>query len=205
MTWDATTTTYRRPDESPLATSGSSRLLTTGRRGSSHGSRRPRKAVTPEEAERRQFEERLRYALRDGAFLVLTVRPRRDDRLRAGELLRRFPELVRVSFDHLLLKHLRAKAAELEVDWQVVREADGAPPGTRGPREPARPGRAGDPGRRGRTPCVEEGRSCWFTRACLRAMIRWTCWNGSATRSVARGPARGCGCWWRPTSRASCP
>ena len=28
VTWDATTTTYRRPDESPLATSGSSRLLT---------------------------------------------------------------------------------------------------------------------------------------------------------------------------------
>jgi hypothetical protein len=85
--------------------------------------------VTPEEAERRQFDERLRYALRDGAFLVLTVRPREMIACERA-LLRRYPELVRVSFDQLLLKHLRAKAAELEVDWQVVREADAAPPGS---------------------------------------------------------------------------
>lgn len=30
----------------------------------------------------------------------------------------------------MLLERLRAKAAEDEVDWQVVREADGAPPGS---------------------------------------------------------------------------
>ena len=97
---------------------------------------------TPEEAEARQFEERLRYALRDGAFLVLTVRPRQMIACERA-LLRRFPALARVSFDHLLLKHLRAKAAELEVDWQVVLEADGAPPGSEDRANLLRPGRAG--------------------------------------------------------------
>ena len=83
VTWDATTTTYRRPDESPLATSGSSRLLTTGS-GSSHGSRRPRKAVTPEEAE----APPVRRAAAVRAARRRVPRPDRpaqgDDRLRAG-------------------------------------------------------------------------------------------------------------------------
>ena len=129
VTWDATTTTYRRPDESPLATSGSSRLLTTGS-GSSHGRRRPRKAVTPEVAEARQFEERLRYALRDGGVPRPDRPAQRRCRLRAGDCCGGSRSWRGSRSTSCCSKHLRAKAAELEVDWQVVREADGAPPGS---------------------------------------------------------------------------
>ena len=72
-------------------------------------------------------------------------------------MLRRFPELERVSFDQLLLKHLRAKAAELEVDWQVVREADGAPPGSEDRANLFDLVAQVDPGRRGRAPRLGEG------------------------------------------------
>jgi hypothetical protein len=42
------------------------------------------------------------------------------------QLLDRFPALERASFDRLLLDRLKARAAEDEVDWQVVLQADTA-------------------------------------------------------------------------------
>ena len=91
------------------------------------GPRRPRPAqveVTPDVAEARQFEERLRHAYADGGFLVLTVRPSRMRRCE-DELLRRF-QLERVSFDDLLFDALREEAEELEIDWAIIEQADGA-------------------------------------------------------------------------------
>ena len=60
---------------------------------------------------------------------MLTVRPSQMLECE-GQLIGRFPELERVSLDRLLLETLRAKAAEDGIDWQVIREADGAPPGS---------------------------------------------------------------------------
>ena len=79
--------------------------------------------VTPDIAEARQFEERLRDAYSEGGFLVLTVRPSRMRRCE-DELLRRF-RLQRVSFDDLLFDALREEAKDLEVDWTIIEHADG--------------------------------------------------------------------------------
>ena len=126
VVWDEATGAYRRPSDRVQVTSGSTRP----RRLSTHpGSRRPARDIDPRVAEARQFEERLRYALRDGAFLVLTVRPSQMLACER-ELALRFPELERLSLDRLLLERLRSRAAEDEVDWRVIREADGAPPGS---------------------------------------------------------------------------
>jgi hypothetical protein len=117
--WDDEKKIYHRREASILVTSGSSipsRLTTaTSTR---------RVDVTPELAEGRQFEERLRHAYNDGGFLVLTVRPSRMRRCE-DELQRRF-RLERVSFDDLLFDALRTEAEALEIDWKVVEQADGA-------------------------------------------------------------------------------
>jgi hypothetical protein len=97
------------------------------RHSTAASARRP--TVTPYVAEARLFEERLQHAYRDGAFLVLSVRPSQLRRCEA-ELLHRF-HVLRHSCDRLLLTHLHQQAARLRIDWQVVREADGAPPGSR--------------------------------------------------------------------------
>ena len=55
---------------------------------------------------------------------MLTVRPSRMRRCE-DELLRRF-RLERVSFDDLLFDALRKEAASLEIDWEIVEQADGA-------------------------------------------------------------------------------
>jgi serine/threonine protein kinase len=123
VVWVEATASYHRAGDRPQVTSGSTgpRRLTTDA-----GPRRPARGIDPQVAEARQFEERLRYALRDGAFLVLTVRPSQMLACER-ELAAKFPALERASLDRLLLEHLRARAAEDEVDWRVVREADGAP------------------------------------------------------------------------------
>ena len=46
------------------------------------------------------------------------------------ELLKKLPGLERLSVDRLLLDGLRARAAEDEVDWRVVLQADAAPSGS---------------------------------------------------------------------------
>ena len=123
--WDDSSGQYRRPESHRNQTSGSSAPV---RRSTHPGSRRASRVIDPQVAEARQFEERLRYALRDGSFLVLTVRPSQMVKCEK-ELLRKFPELERLSVDRLLLERLKAKAAEDEVEWRVVCDADGASPG----------------------------------------------------------------------------
>lgn len=119
--WNPETTTFHRREAKILATSGSS---VTQRRSTATSARHVE--VTPDVAEARQFEERLRHAYSDGGFLVLTVRPSRMRRCE-DELLRRF-KLQRVSYDDVLLDALRGEAKELEVDWSYIEEADGAEP-----------------------------------------------------------------------------
>jgi hypothetical protein len=122
--WDDEAGAYRRPSATDQATSGSSLFQS---RPSVPPSQRP--PTTPWIAQARQFEERLSYALRDGAFLALTIRPGLMQTCES-KLLRDHPELRRVSLDHLLLKHLRRVADGLGIDWPVVLEADGAAPGS---------------------------------------------------------------------------
>lgn len=122
--WDADENVYRRPRSlSPQVTSGSSipdRLKTA--------THTRLLEVTPEMAEARQVEERLQHAAKDGGFLVLTVQPKLMRRCE-GELLDKFP-VNRVSFDDLLLRHLRTQAEEHEVGWAVIENADGTKPGS---------------------------------------------------------------------------
>ncbi len=101
--WHPETTTYHRRVASILVTSGSS---IPKRRTTATSTRKVE--VTPEIAEGRQFEERLRHAYGDGGFLVLTVRPSRM-RPCEKELMRRF-RLERVSFDDLLFDAFRQEA-----------------------------------------------------------------------------------------------
>ncbi|MBN9519354.1 BREX system serine/threonine kinase PglW [bacterium] len=119
--WNPETATFHRREARIFATSGSS----AGPRRSTATSAR-HVEVTPDVAEARQFEERLRHAYNDGGFLALTVRPSRMRRCE-DELLRRF-KLQRVSFDELLLDALRREAMELEIDWAIVEQADGSDP-----------------------------------------------------------------------------
>jgi serine/threonine protein kinase/predicted XRE-type DNA-binding protein len=119
--WDADARLYQRREVATTFTSGSS----VPRRHSTATSAR-HVEVTPDVAEARAFEARLKHAYNDGGFLVLTVRPSRM-RWAEAELLRRF-ELERVSFDDQLFDVLREEATELEVDWTIIEQADGADP-----------------------------------------------------------------------------
>ncbi|QGJ70863.1 BREX system serine/threonine kinase PglW [Planctomycetales bacterium 10988] len=126
--WNPETTTYHRRESSIMYTSGSSMPR---RRTTATSTRQVE--VTPDMADARQFEERLQHAHDEGGFLVLTVRP---SRMRACEanLLKRFNEdgrtIQRLSFDDLLFDSLRAEAQELDVNWNVVEQADGSDPGS---------------------------------------------------------------------------
>jgi hypothetical protein len=117
--WNPETTTYHRREQQRLVTSGSS---VPKRRSTATSTRHVE--ITPDVAEARQFEERLRHAHADGGFLVLTVRPSRMRRCE-DELLRRFG-LCRVSFDDMLFAALRDEAKGLDVDWSIIEQADGA-------------------------------------------------------------------------------
>ncbi|VTU01485.1 serine threonine protein kinase : Nuclease-like protein,protein kinase family protein OS=Singulisphaera acidiphila (strain ATCC BAA-1392 / DSM 18658 / VKM B-2454 / MOB10) GN=Sinac_1959 PE=4 SV=1: NERD: Pkinase: Pkinase: RNA_pol_A_CTD [Gemmataceae bacterium] len=119
--WDADSKLYQRREATTLVTSGSS---VPRRRSTATTARQVE--VTPDVADARAFEERLKHAHGDGGFLVLTVRPSRM-RWAEAELLRRF-DLERVSFDDLFFDVLRDEAKELEVDWAVIEQADGADP-----------------------------------------------------------------------------
>jgi hypothetical protein len=67
------------------------------------------------------------------------------------QLARWCPEMARVSLDRLLPGKLRARAAEDEIDWRMIREADGASCSRRRLRPALRGDRpAGDPGSRSR-------------------------------------------------------
>ena len=117
--WDESKNEYLRNVKSVLLTEGSSAPLR-------YSTTNPIKAneVTPEIAEAKNFEDRLNHAYKSGGFLVLTVRPSRL-RLAEKELLKKF-SFERVSFDQLLIQSLKQKAQELDIDWSVIENADGA-------------------------------------------------------------------------------
>ncbi|QDU98788.1 Serine/threonine-protein kinase PknA [Lignipirellula cremea] len=81
--------------------------------------------VTPEEADARQFEERLQRSLKEGAFLTLLVHPKHYDRARS-ELCRRFP-LELVDFEGVFLDALHATADKAKVKWDLVLQTDTRP------------------------------------------------------------------------------
>lgn len=121
--WNPETTTYHRQEHQRLVTSGSSMPK---RRSTATSTRLIE--ITPDIAEARQFDERLRHAYAEGGFLVLTVRPSRMRRCE-DELLRQFA-LSRVSFDAILFAAMRDEAKLLDVDWSIVEHADGAEHGS---------------------------------------------------------------------------
>jgi serine/threonine protein kinase len=116
--WNAESTTYHIDRKLPLVSSGSSISV---RRSTATGTRHIE--ITPEVAEARMFEDRLKDAYAEGGFLVLTVKP---SKMRAceAELLRRF-KVEKVSFDDLLFDALRGEAEALEIDWATIEGADG--------------------------------------------------------------------------------
>jgi serine/threonine protein kinase len=80
--------------------------------------------VAPELAEARQFEERMRYAERNGSFLALTVKPNQYDNA-LQQLTRRFKTRP-LDLERVFLTGLRQAAAEVGADWSVVVNADAA-------------------------------------------------------------------------------
>jgi hypothetical protein len=72
----------------------------------------------------RAIEEKLAHAASTGAFLAVTVDPRRA-REAEGELLRRFPREV-VNLERLMLRAMRAEAEARRVQWAKVLSADAA-------------------------------------------------------------------------------
>ncbi len=81
--------------------------------------------VTVEEADARQFEERLQLAIKEGSFLSLLVNPKFYDRARE-EICRRFPVQL-VDFEGLFLDALMAVAGKAGVNWDLVLKTDATP------------------------------------------------------------------------------
>jgi serine/threonine protein kinase len=82
--------------------------------------------LSPEAEAAYALEERLRRAVQERRFLILTVAPRYL--LRAeGEIVRRFP-VVRMSLEALLIQEMKATAAAVGARWEVVVQADAASP-----------------------------------------------------------------------------
>ena len=85
----------------------------------------PAGEVTPEEADARQFEERLQRAIQEGSFLSLLVHKKDYDRARE-EICRRFPvELV--DMEGVFLDALQAVAGKRKVNWDLVLKTDATP------------------------------------------------------------------------------
>ena len=89
--------------------------------------------VPTDRLEIEQFDQRLRYSVEHGRFLVLLVPPARLA-LAEHTLAARFPVQTH-SLDALLIRHMKAFASEKRVDWRLVLRADAVPaaerPGSR--------------------------------------------------------------------------
>ena len=81
--------------------------------------------VTPELADRRQFDERLTRAVKEGSFLTLMVSPKRYRR--AVRLLSERYPVETIDMEGLFLDALRQVAEEARVDWDLVLKADAKP------------------------------------------------------------------------------
>ena len=94
----------------------------------SHGTPRVAEAGPAEWGDNDAFDERLRRALQNRAFLALTVSPRRlADAERA--LASAFAIDAR-SADELLIRHMKAADDEAGADWRIVLRADREPRGS---------------------------------------------------------------------------
>lgn len=80
--------------------------------------------IAPDVADARVFEDKLRRAAQEGAFLALSVPPQYLQRAEE-ELTRRF-DLDRRSVDALFIRAMREQAVAANVDWKVVLKADAA-------------------------------------------------------------------------------
>ena len=115
-------------DDDPDGRGYVSRIVTPSDRGSPSGLQRygtsaTAPLATPEVLEARSLEEKIVGACRTGAFLALTVDPRRAP-LAEAELLRRFAPRERVSLEGLLLREMHTEAEARKVKWPVVLAAD---------------------------------------------------------------------------------
>ena len=81
--------------------------------------------ITPEIADARQFEERLRHGIKEGSFYTLLVNPKYYQRA-YQELCRRFP-IELVDFEELFLKALRQVVDKAGAKWDAVVSADATP------------------------------------------------------------------------------
>jgi hypothetical protein len=89
-----------------------------------YGTLSPAPETTPEVLDARSLEEKIANAAKTGAFLALTVEPRRI-REAETELIGRFPREV-VNLERLMLEAMRAEAASRRVAWPKVLAADAA-------------------------------------------------------------------------------
>jgi len=110
---------YRAPDARPR-TSTLPRLSTDAPPGD---------LLSPATTAAQALEERLARAVHERRFLLLTVAPRHLLRAEA-EILRRFP-VTRLSLEALLLQEMRTVATAAGARWDVVLQADAAPPDSR--------------------------------------------------------------------------
>ena len=85
----------------------------------------PSAEITPEEAQARQFEERLRRAISDPAFIAMTVEPR-GYFLARDELCRRFP-IEPVDVEAAFVAALRNEVTSVGAKWDRVLAADATP------------------------------------------------------------------------------
>ena len=81
--------------------------------------------VPADEAELKQFQQRLERSIEQHHFLALAVSPRRTIAAERA-LAATFPLDVR-SFDEILIRHMKQYALEKKVDWQIVQRADAVP------------------------------------------------------------------------------
>ena len=129
--------------------------------------------VTPEIADARQFEDRLRHGIKEGSFYTLLVNPKYYQRA-CQELCRRFPvELV--DFEGLFLNALRQVVDKAGAKWDAVVNADATPGDARWDKFMVLVKRA--------MPLVEEhsarGNPCfWSMQASWLVTSRWTCSSG---------------------------
>lgn len=126
LVWDDTANNGAGCFKSPLRdlvsiTSGSQSIeRRTTRRGRGEAG-----DVTPEEADAREFEERLQRSIVEGTFLTLLVHAKYYERARK-ELTRRFPLQV-VDFEGLFIDSLQETAAGAKVNWDLVLQTDTSP------------------------------------------------------------------------------
>ncbi|MEO0825169.1 MAG: BREX system serine/threonine kinase PglW [Cyanobacteria bacterium J06635_1] len=81
--------------------------------------------MTPEEADARLLEDRLKRGIKEGTFLALLVNPKRYQRAKQ-ELCERFPVQL-VDYEALFLDMLKQVVDKAKVKWELVLKTDAKP------------------------------------------------------------------------------